>query len=69
MGNFLKHYSRFARISGAMMVFVYAGTGGLLLFFPVYGMNIKGTTRYILGVVLIFYAVFRAYRVFKSSRD
>jgi len=64
MKNFRDIYGRFAQILGFVMVFVYASMGVIFLFVPGFYTDFNGTPRFILGVLLIFYAGYRGYRVF-----
>jgi cytochrome c biogenesis protein CcdA len=61
-------YNRFAQILGFVMVFVYAALGVVFLFVSDFYADFKGIPRYILGILLILYAVYRGYRVFYSNK-
>ena len=69
MKNFSKLYSVFAMALSAFMIFVYAGLGVIFLFFPDIFYTLKGTTRIVLGILLILYAGFRIYREIKKWRE
>jgi len=69
MKNFSVIYGRFAQILGFVMVFVYATMGVVFLFVPGFYSGFNGVTRYMLGILLILYAVYRGYRVFYSNRN
>ena len=69
MKNFRDIYGRFAQILGFVMVFVYATMGVVFLFVPGFYADFKGAPRFILGILLILYAVYRGYRVFYSNRN
>jgi len=69
MKNFSVIYGRFAQILGFVMVFVYATMGVVFLFVPGFYADFNGVTRYMLGILLILYAVYRGYRVFYSNRN
>jgi hypothetical protein len=66
--NFRDIYGRFAQILGFVMVFVYATMGVVFLFVPWFYADFKGAPRLILGILLIFYAVYRGYRVFYTNK-
>jgi len=67
--NFRDIYNRFAQILGFVMVFVYAIMGAVFLLKPGFYADFKGTARYILGILLILYAIYRGYRIFYSNRN
>jgi hypothetical protein len=69
MKNFSDIYGRFAQILGFVMVFVYATMGVVFLLVPGFYADFNGVTRYMLGILLILYAVYRGYRVFYSNRN
>jgi len=69
MRKIAQQYSTLAAILGAFMVFVYAGVGIIFLFFPDFINTFKGTPRYLLGILLILYSVFRFYRIYMKWRE
>jgi len=69
MNIFFDQHNIFARLLGFFMVFVYIGLGAIFLWVPVMWVSFTGDTRYILGIALIIYGFFRAYRVFKVIKE
>lgn len=61
--------SLFSRILSSSMVFVFAGLGVIFLFVPVLWDNFTGNTRKIMGVMLILYSIYRAYRVVRTKKE
>jgi len=69
MNIFFNQHNIFARLLGFFMVFVYIGLGVIFLWVPVMWESFKGDTRNILGIALIIYGGFRAYRVYKVIKE
>jgi hypothetical protein len=67
--NFRDIYNRFAQILGFVMVFVYVLIGVVFLLNPGFYADFNGIPRFILGVLLIVYAIYRGYRVFYSNKN
>jgi cytochrome c biogenesis protein CcdA len=65
--NFRDIFNRFAQILGFVMVLVYATLGVVFLSVPGFYPDFKGTSRYILGILSIIYAIYRAYRIIKEK--
>jgi hypothetical protein len=61
--------SLFSRILSSLMVFVFLGLGIIFLFVPVLWETFTGSTRSILGITLIVYSGFRAYRVIRKRKE
>ncbi|MGV8091639.1 MAG: hypothetical protein AB2L24_07235 [Mangrovibacterium sp.] len=55
------------KIFGVVMVLVYAAVGVMLLAITGFVSGFTGYPRYILGLLLVLYAVFRGYRVLKPD--
>jgi hypothetical protein len=53
---------RVAKILAQLMVLVYATLGCMFLIVPEFLSNLKGLIRIFLGILLIHYAIFKAYR-------
>ncbi len=51
------------------MVLVYAGVGCLFLLGDDFFSGITGSLKYAFGALLLVYAGFRGYRIFKSLKD
>jgi uncharacterized membrane protein HdeD (DUF308 family) len=62
MKNLLKYF-------GLFMVIVYLGIGIFLILMGENSAFLNRTTRLVLGIALIVYGIFRAWRVFKTQRD
>jgi len=62
MKNLLKYF-------GFIMVIVYPGIGIFLILMGENSAFLNRTTRLVLGIALIVYGIFRAWRVFKTQRD
>jgi hypothetical protein len=58
----------FIRYFGFIMVIVYLGVGSWLIFSPIDIGRLSTTTRVILGIMMIFYGIFRAYRAYQLLR-
>ena len=63
MKNFRDIFNRFAQILGFVMVLVYATLGVVFLSVPSFYAGFNGASRYILGILLIIYAIYRGYRI------
>ena len=63
--NFRKLLGYFSSI----MVLVYLGAGVALLLPGLQVSYLKSSTRMILGIALILYGIFRAWRAFKTNKD
>lgn len=53
----------------SLMVLVYIGAGVALLLPGLQVSYLKSSTRIILGIALLLYGIFRAWRIFKTSKD
>jgi hypothetical protein len=54
---------------GLLMVFVYLAAG-ITLLFPIFQISfLNNTSRLVLGIALIFYGIFRAWRIFKTRKN
>jgi hypothetical protein len=69
MKNFSVIYGRFAQILGFVMVFIYATLGVVFLTVPGFYPGFNGVARYMLGILLLLYAIYRGYRVVYSNRN
>jgi len=60
--------NRITRYFGFFMVIVYLTVGFLLIFSGDFFPILNQTTKLILGIVLVIYGIFRAYRAIKTSK-
>jgi hypothetical protein len=60
---------QFVKVFGVVMVFIYAATGVMLLAVTGFVSGFTGYPRYIMSVLLVLYAAFRGYRIFKTDHD
>ena len=61
-------YQQFVHILSLFMVVVYWAMGMVFLFYGDFYPILNGAFRYILGILLIIYAVYRGYRIIKSKK-
>lgn len=60
-------YQRFVQILSFVMVVVYMAMGAVFLLKPDFYPALNGTIRYILGALLVIYAIYRGYRIIKTK--
>ncbi len=51
---------------GILMIVVYCGMAYLMIFSSIFNQNLPEYFRYIAGVLLFLYGIFRAYRLVRS---
>lgn len=51
---------------GILMIVVYCGMAYLMIFSSIFNQNLPEYFRYIAGVLLFLYGIFRAYRLIRS---
>lgn len=51
---------------GILMIIVYCGMAYLMIFSSIFNQNLPEYFRYIAGVLLFLYGIFRAYRLVRS---
>ena len=67
MENFRIKYNRLVQILGFVMVFVYSVLGMVFLFMPGFVEYLNGLSSFILGILLIHFAVYIAYHTIKTN--
>lgn len=61
-----KPISRIGLLFGILMIIVYWGMAYLMIFSTIFNQNLAEYFRYIAGVLLFLYGIYRAYRLAKS---
>lgn len=56
-------------IFSILMVVVYCGMGYLIIFSPLFNQDFSFPVRIIVGILLLIYGLFRAYRLIKEKNE
>jgi len=64
-----KKKSKIAYIFGLLMIAIYFGMSGLFLFTKFFDQQFERNIQISLGIALLLYGIFRAYRIIKQTNN
>jgi hypothetical protein len=67
--NIVDKFNIYSKYFGLLMMVVYMVVGLLLIFSENFLDFLNKTTKFVLGIILIGYGIFRAYRALRTARN